>query len=301
MKEKVIAHLLYCPFTGLGRINRGDVWLKNRIKIFKEFVVPSLTNQDNLHYTLWISWRPEDKKNPIVENFYKEMTMLDRMSVVFTYEGLIFYDDKYSDTEAKERLYNNLRRTLPYMKTHTDHADEVRLTIQPSDDMYLADVVEELQTIEAEPFSILGYTKGYITNYHTKEISNYDPETTPPFYTLVMSKEQFQDHQKHYELVKDLRSHEDVIKYNYKELKGRKFVVGCHGQNISTDWSIPYRGRLLSKDEAEKVWIMTGNKFTEPLKIKFNKYLYLRKIYNTLPQFIRTLIKQRVKIYVQQR
>ena len=34
-------HLIYCPFTGLGLYNgfRGNRWLKNRIKIFKEFVV----------------------------------------------------------------------------------------------------------------------------------------------------------------------------------------------------------------------------------------------------------------------
>ena len=153
--NKIISHLLYIPFLGLGRISRGDKWLKNRIKIFKQFVVPSLTNQDNLHFTLWFSWRPEDKTNPIIEEFHKHLTTLDRMSIVFTYDGLCFYDDKYPDLEAKQRLYNNLRRTLPYLKTHTDHADEVRITLQPSDDMYLINVVEQIQDTEAEPFSII--------------------------------------------------------------------------------------------------------------------------------------------------
>ena len=62
-------HLIYCPFTGLGLYGgfRGNRWLQNRIQIFKQFVIPSLKAQTNKDFTLWISWRPEEKNNPDIE------------------------------------------------------------------------------------------------------------------------------------------------------------------------------------------------------------------------------------------
>lgn len=286
------AHLLYVPFTGLGKIDRGDKWLKDRIKIFKHFITNSLADQSSLQYTLWFSWRPEDKKNPIVQDFLIHMEAFDRLSIVFTYDGLCFWDDKYEDQEAGERLLNNLRRSLRYIKTHVDYADEVLMTIQPSDDMYLYSMVEDMakvdfrKTTHQSPFpdyyKVAGYTKGYIANYQTMEIAEYNPDTIPPFFTIRFPVDVFLDWKEHFKYA-HYKSHEYVKDLGFKELKGRGFVVGVHGQNIGTSWSIPYKGRILSKEEADKVWLLTGNHFTEPLKLRVAPRLLLRKVYNILP------------------
>ena len=52
-------HILYVPFTGMGKIDRGDKWLMGRIEIFKKYVLNALCNQSNLSFTLWLSFRPE--------------------------------------------------------------------------------------------------------------------------------------------------------------------------------------------------------------------------------------------------
>src|SRR3990167_2742486 len=56
IKNKFI-HFFACPFTGLGLHAgfRGNVWLKNRIHIFEQFVLPSLLlNQTNTDFILWV-------------------------------------------------------------------------------------------------------------------------------------------------------------------------------------------------------------------------------------------------------
>lgn len=276
------------PFTGLGKISRGDEWLKRRIEIFKHYVLNALCNQSNLHFTLWISWRPEDERNPIVKEFYHSLNQVRAMSPVFTYGGLCFWDDKYSDSEAKTRLQANLKATLPYLKQHVDHADEVLLTIQPSDDMYLSNAIQQIQDTDFGDNRVAGFTKGYIINYANKEIANYDPDTIPPFFTIRFNKETFLDSDKHMEWA-DYISHEYVKHLGFTELKGRGFVVGTHSGNISTTWDT-YRGRILSKEEQEKVLLETGTYFTKPIEHKQSGRLLLRKLYRYMP--FKNLIKK---------
>lgn len=281
--EKTKTHLLYVPFTGLGRIDRGDKWLKNRIKIFKAYVLQALCNQSNLHFTLWISWRPEDINNPIVADFYRHLNQVRAMSPVFTYDGLCFYDDKYPDAEARERLFNNLKNTLPHLKTHVDHADEVLVTIQPSDDMFLSFAVETIQNTDFGDAKAIGWEKGYLINFATKEIAEYNPDTIAPFSTIKYDKETFLDPQKHFDHIGPYKSHEYVKDLGFKALEGRGYVVGTHTANISTTWNIPYKGRTLTKDEQDSVLLQTGTYFTEPIVMPQNTKLFLRKIFNILP------------------
>src|SRR3990167_5177322 len=77
-------HLLYVPFVGLGLYGgyRGARWLRSRIQIFKQFVIPSLQAQTCKDFTLWISWRPEERHNYIVKDFQRYLkTVRDRKSV----------------------------------------------------------------------------------------------------------------------------------------------------------------------------------------------------------------------------
>ena len=93
-----VAHLMYVPFTGLGLYggHRGKRWLRNRIKIFMQFVVPSLLAQTNQDFIVWISWRREDKGDPDIIRLHEDLQNLFEV-VVFTYSGVCFWDDKHED------------------------------------------------------------------------------------------------------------------------------------------------------------------------------------------------------------
>lgn len=148
---------------------------------------------------------------------------------------------------------------------------------------------------------IKGFVKGYIMNLATKEIAEYlgterdntyeYPDTTPPFYTMTFKKEEFLDSQRHYEAVKNIRSHEDIRNYpGFEEQPGRGFIVGCHGNNISTAFNHPFKGRTLSKEEAENVMIKTGVLYSKPLLFKVSNRLKVRNLFNRLP--FRQLLKR---------
>lgn len=268
------------PLTGLGLYNgyRGDAWLINRIRVLRTFVVNSLSNQTNQHFYLWISVRPEDKENPIIHQLKNNLDKIRDLSFFVTYGGLCFYDDKLKN--GNEVLLNNLKATLPELEERVKEFKEVLVTIQPSDDMYLSRSVDQIQNTEFE--KVAGYRQGYIINYASKEVAEYNPETCPPFYTIKFPKEVFINAKQHFEYVKDYVSHEYVEK-DMTILPGRGFVVGTHGANISTTWNIPFKGRLLNKEEKDKVLLETGNYFTDPVLMKPTKTVRLRKLLNILP------------------
>ena len=282
----MIQHLLYVPFSGLGLYNgfRGDTWLKNRIKIFKQFVVPSLINQTKQEFIVWVSWRPEEKTNPLVQEFWQSLDGIRGMRFVFTYGGLCFWDDKLSDEDASKKLLDNLTQTLPELESYVDHADFVYMTIQPSDDMYVSNAMEEIQSV-LPITKAMGWEKGYIMNLGTKEIAEYNPETLPPFSTIIFPKETFLDPQKHYKFTKPYKSHEYVRWIEpFFTLPGRGFVVGTHGENISTVFDHPYKGKTLTGNERDAVLTSIRAYFTEPLEIKKRPLrLLARQILNKLP------------------
>ena len=68
-----MTHFLHVPWTGLGLYGgfRGNRWLKNRIQIFKQFVVPSLLAQTEQNFILWCAFRHEERDNPLVKELKK--------------------------------------------------------------------------------------------------------------------------------------------------------------------------------------------------------------------------------------
>jgi hypothetical protein len=278
-QEKQVCHLIYIPFTGLGKINRGDKWLANRIQVFKEYVLRSLLAQTKKEFIIWVSWRPEDRDNPMVQDLFELMKGLDGLRTIFTFAGLCFYDDKYNKDEALERLYDNLGETLPALVPYVDWADEVYMTINASDDMYISSAVDTIQNEKFDTKAI-GWTKGYIIDYATKRTAEYNPDTIPPFFTIRFPKDIFIDPFEHMKYTKSYQSHEYIKDLGFKELEGRGFVVGTHSENISTTWNIPYKGEEVDNS---KVLLLTGNYWTEPIVMKPSKRVILRKIYNKLP------------------
>lgn len=271
---RAFKHFLYVPFTGLGLHDgyRGDEWLANRIKVFRHFVVPSLLNQTNKEFILWISWRPEEENNPQVIELYKDLSQI--FSLLFTFNGIMFWDDKYPDEVAAQRLDAALKATLPQLQRIVADAEYVYFTLQPSDDMYISRMVADVQ----DALIPMRYDKGYIMDYSTKELAEYNPDTLPPFYTLCFTKEDFLNPDK---WPKD-KSHE-YIEAGAADIE-RGFCVGTHGENISTVFNHPFKGRVIEGDEKTSILISLGILYQQPLKVgKTGLRLWLRIILNKLP------------------
>lgn len=301
-------HLMYMPFTGLGLYNgfRGNRWLKSRIQICKQFVIPSLKAQTCKDFTLWISWRPEERHNRIVKDFqdWLKETGLD---VIHTFSGVAFYDDKYPPEVAKERLISAIHGAMIELvdATEGDKGYEwVLMTIQPSDDCFHKNAVKGIQGVfrdpEMYPLQAIGFQKGYLMNYQTKELAEWNPKTNPPFYTIKFPRPVFINPLQHVEYTSlkhdvpgypkgtPLPSHEyvkDCLRYG--TIPERGFLVGTHGENISTIWNHPYRGEIL-QGKIEGEYITDGqdilrdfglDKVSE-LKLPFS---LRRKIFSKLP------------------
>ena len=299
------SHLYMVPFTGLGLHNgfRGNQWLINRIKIFNEFVLPSILAQGN-DFTVWFCWRPEEEFNSLVVEFQTTLDSIEGLNTIHTFGGIPFWDDKYDDETASERLLRTLQISLPSLREVVKE-DYVLLTIQPSDDMYLSTGATELKNTfekllvdnpENTRISV-GWRLGYIMNYQTKEIaeysthgwksdtiSTYHTDTIPPFFTIGFPKDIFLDPIKHYRHIGPYKSHEYIADHtDYHTIQGRGFIVGCHGENISTTYNHRYKGKVLSREEAEVILVKTGNLLSEPLKIKPSFRLKARSFVNKIP------------------
>ena len=297
-------HLLYIPFTGLGLKNgfRGQTWLKNRIKVFKQFVLPSLIHQSNRNFTLWVQWRPEEEGNPLVMELQNTLAYMRDFPFIFTYGGLCFEDDKYDRPESLQRLESNLARTMPYLQPVVDGQDTVIMTLQPSDDCFLSDMVERTQK-EAEKFDnkpmSIGYREGYMMNYKTLElaeyarhdvktddVSTYTTNTIPPFFSVVFPRSVFLDASAHIKWTGPYRSHEYIADHtDYHKLEGPGFIVGTHGENISTTWTHRYKGRMIEGLEKERVMLQAGLDGVDRLKLAVDKpRIVENKIINMLPK-----------------
>lgn len=250
MEHNKVKHFMYVPFTGLGLYGgfRGNRWLRNRIEVFKHFVVPSLINQTNRNFTVWIGWRPEERGNSYVLELKQWLHGNTNLNVIFTYGGLCFWDDKYPDPIAKERLATNLHLSLRDLVNEIGDVDHVLMTIQPSDDCYHRDAVAFIQdTLKNPALDAFGFTKGYICNYATKEVSEYNPTTNPPFYTIKFKKSVFLEPPEHIRFA-PIKSHEYVANHlRYGVLDDRGFLVGTHGENVSTYYNHPFKGKMVDQ------------------------------------------------------
>ena len=239
--------LVAVPFTGLGLYGgfRGNRWLRNRISVFEKFVVPALLNQTDRDFILWIAWREEEKTNPYVQALYERLKALPNFKVVFTYSGVYMWDDKYPDDVAKERLFRSLKGAMPTLMEAVRDCEEVYLLVQPSDDLYDKFTIESVKKVfkEEPETQAIGFEKGYICNYTTLEMREYNPKTNPPFFAIRYPRKTFFDPGGHMNYTGPYKSHEYIgDKLKYAHFEGRGFVVGCHGENISTHFNHPYGG-----------------------------------------------------------
>ena len=269
--EHKITHFMYVPFTGLGLYGgfRGNRWLKNRITIFKKFVCTSLLKQTNKNFKVWVSWRPQERGHKYVvelESWMREQGL----DTIFTYGGLCFWDDKFDDEktnhrEARERLATSLQYSLRDLIDVVGGSKYVLMTIQPSDDCYAIWAVDKIQEFfrENKSYQAGGFINGYIMDYNTKKMAEYNPNTNPPFYTIKFPKEDFCDPLKHmnftalkqdvgkYKKGTPIPSHEyPPYALKYAPWDARGFMVGCHGENISTYYNHPFKGEDVTEKDA---------------------------------------------------
>lgn len=290
----MICHILAVPFTGLGLHNgfRGNKWLQARIEIFKRFVVPSLMSQTKREFVIWLCFRPEEKNNFLVKDLKVFLSKLDGLTSVFTFHGIPIYDDKYPDELARVRLMGSLSNSLPELVNYVGDAEWVYLTCQPSDDLYESGAIQTIQSIEPERKKAMGWKKGYIVDYGTKLIAEYNPETTPPFSTIIFPSKVFLDPVDHFNYIGPYESHEYVPdEFNFSELPGRGFCVGTHGHNISTVFNHPYTGNKIGSEDIHGVWLRFGMWDADPLPQTKRPHLILRQMLNLLPRSVQLKVK----------
>lgn len=301
--------LLYTPFTGLGLYGgfRGNRWLRNRIKVFKQFVLPSLINQTDRDFVHWVQWRPEERDNRYVQELDRYMSAIPNYRHVFTYGGLCFWDDKFDDLKAREKLTVALKNTLPDLLDWTPDSEFVYTLLVPSDDLYDQFTVESVKkAFEEDPKrEAVGFTKGYIINYTTKEVLEYNPKTNPPFFAIKFPRQVFFDpgkHLLHISLKQDVAQYKKGTPYPSHEylpmclktdsFDGRGFMVGTHGENISTHFNHPYGGGRITDPAIYRAF---GIDNSEPLAIKFSvRKRLLRMLPHSWQRKLRYLVGEQV-------
>mgnify|MGYP001575259518 CR=1 FL=1 len=275
--KKTLIHLIYIPFTGVGLYGgfRSQEWFAKRIEIFKQFTLKSLMNQSNKNFVCWISFRSQEKNNPLVLELETYLEALN-FPFIFTFDGLMYADDRFFP-RFRDRLpilkrvlrglwrskrlnlyaiYDCLRdrnssleqrigSSVAVLKSIFARTDFVYVTRIDSDDMFHKDVVKELQDVKPQ-YKAVTIRKGYVFNRITRELSEWSPTTNPPFHTIIFPYDVFFDAEKHLQYLGGYRSHEDVVKlYDYTSLKGRRYCVVTHNAHISTTYNHRFRGEVI--------------------------------------------------------
>lgn len=309
--------MLVCvPFTGLGLYGgfRGNRWLRNRISVFEKFVIPSLLNQTDRDFIVWIAWRREEFDNIFVKALYARLLRIPNFKVVFTYSGCPLFDDKYEDEVARTRLFQAIKGASPQLMDAVGDCSDIYMLIQPSDDLYDRFTVESVKKAfkADEKLEAVVFTQGFLCNYNTLETVEYNPDTIPPFAAIKFSRKTFFDpvaFLTYLGLKKDAGKYKKGIPYPSHEylgdclrialFQGRGFLVGTHGENISTHFNHPFGGA-----KVEGILDSFGIGGVEPLvlPISFRKwvmrrlpyrwqrklrYIFGEKIYSRFYNFIR--------------
>lgn len=276
------AHLVRIVFTGVGLHAgfRGNSWYRHRIKVFTTYTLKSLANQSNRNFAIWCCFRAEEKDNPLTETI-RQAIEATGIPYVFTFDGIPYFDDKFSNYTLKTKLKNllqmlwdghhnhrmkplgelwrhtweqknktlpqRLARTLETLKTEMgDDYDWIYVTQLDSDDMFHRDAVALIQSHTPDYKKALVMDKGYMYNVETGQLGEWLPPTCPPFSTVIFPASVFFNPQSYLEYYGAFRTHEDISKVFHAEtLDMYKYCVTAHGKHhISTSWDVPVAKRV---------------------------------------------------------
>lgn len=215
------AHIIAIPVSGVGVHGgfRGDAWYRHRLNIFRAHTLKSLANQSNKNFLLWLWFRPEEKNNPITEEWLKAISDVG-LNYAASFHGLLYVDDKFLDYGWKTKFKNllqmcwdmwlykewkspkelwrytweNKNETLLPRLTEAlqelkeaigDDYEWVYMTRIDSDDMFHREAVNLIQSREPRERKALVFDNGYIYNVQTGQIAEWNPPTNPPFHTII--------------------------------------------------------------------------------------------------------------------
>lgn len=277
-----MTHFIYIPFTGVGLYGgyRGDVWFAERVAIFDNYTLKSLAAQTNPNFTVWVSFRPQEFGHPMV-TLLEELLDIHGIKCVFTYDGLMYHDDKFGGspfhklknalrvirgcyrnntwrdlsqnlneifTDKNEMLPERLMSSLKVLKPYV--SGNVLMTRLDSDDLLHKEAVQRIQNIALWREGAVAFRGGYILNAETGRVAEYNPTTNPPFHTLYFEEIAFLQPLLHWMKYRDFKSHEDVDRiFKPHIIRDRMYCVVTHNPelHISTGFDHPFRGRHVDR------------------------------------------------------
>lgn len=247
-------HLVYIPFTGVGIPGfKGQEWLADRIQVFKDYTHKSLVAQTTHDFTLWVSWRPEERGNPLVEELDRYILDESPFLHIFTYDGLMYHDDKFGGpvphrlwncarlvrqawrsgayaalpnhlrmvlTDKNSSLRERVERTTTFLGALgvAEDSDDVLVTRIDSDDMFHRDALKKIRSYydlkpKHWPRAIL-CKNGFIYDVISGILATWTPHTNPPFHTIFFKKGEFLNADTYLKVMEPYQSHEDATKFS---------------------------------------------------------------------------------------
>jgi len=250
MSTKVIFSI---PFTGKTPFKdfdgddgfKGNTWYRHRADIFKEYTIKSLANQTDKDFLVWVQFREKERKNPITRMIRRLMNEAG-LNFICTFNGAILREDKayWHNDNLIERAEKSLKELGDI---NEDYVVEVGLD---SDDMVHKGFVD---LVKNEPHREAFYMKGgyiYSTDGRLAEWKN--PESMS-IYTINYPTRVFSNAKEHFDYQKGFSSHEQIPNiFDAKQLPDGLYCATTHGQNISTVWEHPFRGKEIYSETAKK-------------------------------------------------
>ncbi|GAG48027.1 unnamed protein product, partial [marine sediment metagenome] len=171
---------------------------------------------------------------------------------IFTFFGRPHRIPRSRAHSTKERL----RKNLIELEKFKEGKEFVYFTAIDSDDMFHKDAVQEIQCCDYKDNGALYYPNTYVLDLRTQKMIDYYTKLKfcLPFYTLLFRGETFFDHEKHFEVIKNLENHLLVTRaFDAFRLKNGMCMMTIHGYNASSRWGTVEKKRKVNGEEKLKV------------------------------------------------
>jgi len=239
----MIKHIFYCPFTGKtphGDGFKSQEWYDHRFELFRDYTLACLKKQTNKDFIFWASFRPQEIDNPTTDKIKTEVEK-SGINYLLTFRGTMMTEDRatWHNTDLKERL----GECLPILREFVGEVDYIYETNLDSDDMVSKNFSE---LVVSKPFKNKGalfMKDGYAYLPEGKLADWYNPESNQN-YTIMFPVDIYFDAEKRLEYLGGLKTHEEIpILFDAEEMPEKMYCTIIHGENISTIWEHPFRGK----------------------------------------------------------
>ncbi len=248
--QKKIKHIFQTPFT--GKTQNGDTmsqeWFDHRTDLYLKYTLPSLKNQTNKNFLIWLSFRPQDKENPNTKRIAEALKESGLLNIM-TFCATMFTEDRavWHNVDLKERLANCLPLVKPFIEE--EYVYETNLD---SDDMVHKDFSALVQSKEFKDHGALYMKTGFA--FHTADrLAEWNNPTSNQNYTIMFPRDTYLDAEKRLAYLNGFDSHEKIPEmFNAEQLPDHYYCTVIHGGNISTIWTHNFRGQEIYSDDTKK-------------------------------------------------